>query len=105
MAKTEPYGPFERWPVSLDGHDVPHVEVRPTPDGKFYICVDRRFIIHKAVTQEELDNWMPIMANAMAVAAGYSCFGESSAPINPYKVKVGKLDAPPPSLRVVKDQA
>ena len=95
MSVAEPFGPFQSWPVSVNGYAVPHINVAPMADGTHYVTVDGRFGIHKSVTQEELDNWMPILAHAMAVAAGYSCHGENSQKINPYCVGVSKVSIPP----------
>lgn len=85
---VEIHGPFapESY-LTLDGYRVPHLTVNPCQDGRFDISVDNRFCLHEAVTAQELDNWLPILANAMAVAAGYSCHGEHCRPLADMKFK------------------
>ena len=100
MIGTEIVGPFEDYRVVWNGYRVPHIQARPMKDGTYDVCVDNRFIIHKSVTKDELDNWMPILANAMAVAAGWSCHGENSQRVNEYKVGMSRL-ATQPSLSVI----
>lgn len=93
-------GPFEEYRVVWCGYHVPHIQAAPMKDGTYYVAVDNRFGIHKSVTREELENWMPILANAMAVAAGYSCHGENCRRINEYKVGMSRIDQKP-SLTIV----
>jgi hypothetical protein len=93
-------GPFKDYRIVWNGYEVPYVTAIPCKDGRYHVMVDKRFGIHEPVTREELANWAPILAHAMAVAAGYSCHGENSAPINPFKVGMSRIHAPP-SLTLV----
>ena len=49
------------------------------------------------------NRWIPILANAMAVAAGYSCHGENCTPLNPFTTRMGALGSinPGPKLTVI----
>lgn len=97
-------GPFhEQWKVSLDGFRVPNVSAIPREDGSLALCLDERFLIEG--TQEECAKWLWFVAHAMAIGAGYSCFGEGSVKDpNPFRVAMMKM-SPQPSLELVKDGA
>lgn len=87
---VEIHGPFlPVHTVTLDGYVVPYITVTPM-EGKdeIYVYVDGRFGIRVPVTKAELDNWMPILANAMAVAAGYPCHGADRPKTNPFAVRM-----------------
>lgn len=95
MATVEIVGPFEDYRVTLNGYHVPNIQARPMSDGTFLVSIDNRFIIHKSVSKDELENWMPILANAMAVAAGYTSHGEHSQRVNEYNVGMNRLYGSP----------
>lgn len=74
------HGPFRpEYKITLDGFIVPWLTAQPTEDGKYFLTVDGRLGMADSVSVEEMSNWMPLLANAMAVAAGYPCFGEDRA--------------------------
>lgn len=77
----------------MDGYRVPYLQVikyvAPEHDGLLSLNVDERFSID--FLEEELDKWAWIIANGMAVAAGYSCHGENSQPLNRFKCAVHML--------------
>jgi hypothetical protein len=102
---VEIHGPFlPEYRVTLDGYRVPFLTVHPVGNDEFSLTIDRRFGIHKPVTKDELDNWMPILANAMAVAAGYPCFGADTKKMNPFNVRMsslGSIEPAKPALAVV----
>jgi hypothetical protein len=95
-------GPFiEEWRVTADGFRVPNMTARPNEDGTVTLCLDERFAID--ATPEEAGKWICFVANAMAIGAGYSCFGANSVKRpNPFKVGMIGLAPPPPNLTVVK---
>jgi hypothetical protein len=98
----EIHGPFvSEYRVTIDGYDVPYINARPLDDGRLYVTVDGRFGMDMPVSREEFDRWVHILANAMAVAAGYSAHGENCSPLNPYKVKVSSLGTIPPEFAVI----
>jgi hypothetical protein len=37
---------------------------------------------------DEIERWMPFVANAMAIASGFTCHGENSQPSNPFKTQL-----------------
>ena len=75
--------------VTLDGFLVPNIEVGEDPEtGKWCLFLDRRYGT-EPVEIEELHRWIPLIANAMAIGAGYSCHGKNSVwRPNPYKLGV-----------------
>lgn len=75
--------------VTIDGYEVPRVEVGEDPgSGLWCLFLDGRFGT-EPVTLEELHRWLPIIAHALAIGAGYSCHGENSVfRPNPFKRRV-----------------
>lgn len=94
---TEIVGPFtapEYSYVRIDGYRVPYIKIvkgtGPT-DGKLEVHLDDRFV-YIFDDPGETDIMLHLVANAMAVAAGYSCFGENSVKDpNPFKVRMAQL--------------
>lgn len=95
--KTEIIGPFSCPEYSyavIDGYKVPYIKLLPGTgenDGKLSIVLDDRmsFIFDDA---GHVDTMLALLANAMAVAAGYSCFGKNSVKDpNPFQVRMGNL--------------
>lgn len=95
---TEPRQPGSL--VVIDGYLVPNIEVHDNPAG-VEIVLDGRFGI--TITDRGVfADVMFLIANAQAVAAGYSCHGENCELSNPHKVKCTRLDGTPkPTLRIV----
>jgi hypothetical protein len=81
---TEYVGPFKKeyYAITVDGYEVPYVEGRKDSKGQWSLLLDGRFSID--VTEDELNRWMWILANGMAVAAGYTHHGEGSKQHNPF---------------------
>ena len=80
--------------VTLDGDAVPRVAVQEiAATGQWNVIYDGRFCV-LAEDLEEVNRWLPLIANVQAVAEGYSCHGETSfyRP-NPHSVKVMCIDA------------
>jgi hypothetical protein len=97
-------GPFqEEWRVTLDGYRVPELTAIPqTGSGNISLCLDHRYLIEG--TPDECAKWLWFVANAMAIGAGYSCFGENSVKDpNPFQVKMMGLSTRP-DLKLVKDE-
>ncbi len=94
-------GPFvETWQVSLNGYRVPRLTAIVRKDGDIMLLLDGRFGIDGS--REEVSKWLWIVANAMAIGAGYSCHGENCQPINEFKVKMmGVTLNPKPDLHLV----
>lgn len=72
--------------VTLDGYLVPHLKVRIKGDEVFFSLDDRFGITVK--NTNDIDQWIYLIANAMAIAAGYTCFGEGAKLTNPYQRKL-----------------
>jgi hypothetical protein len=70
--------------IFLEGQIIPHVQVL-LDDAKdeISVLVDGRMAW--SVTREALFAMAPVLANAMAVAAGFSSFGVNSRQLNPYR--------------------
>lgn len=74
------------WEVVIGGVWVPNITVGTSSDGQYQLQVDNRFAFWLgAQTPDALEQILLALANAMAVAAGFSCFGARSEVINPYK--------------------
>ena len=104
---VEVHGPFlPEYRVTLSGYHVPYITVQPVEGDKFFVTVDGRMGIHMPVTKDELDNWMPILANAMAVAAGYPCHGRDLPKMNPFNLRMSSLGVvtEKPKLEIVRNE-
>ena len=85
----------EAQPCSLqvDGEVVPYIDVYEHADGTFSLTLDRPgrhspLLGMDVETEEELLRWAPMLANAMAVAAGRTSHGPHSRPHNPHGGKL-----------------
>ncbi len=72
---TEICGPFNVNYVAVDGYEVPKLEAT----------------IHSGDQDGECRKWASLIAHAMAIGAGYSCHGENSTKMNPFKIQLRKL--------------
>lgn len=88
----ESIGPFEVHKIRLDGYRVPRLTGRLI-NGMWHFCLDERFGCEVPEMYGQGVAWM--IANAMAVGAGYSCFGENSQPINPFKCRISGINIAP----------
>ena len=73
--------------LSYEGYGLPHVVAvrnHPTKD-EWMLLIDNR-LGFETFTEEEIKKLIGVLANCMAVAAGYSCHGENCTPLNPHKV-------------------
>jgi hypothetical protein len=86
--RVEYIGPFEKvfFKLSVGGYKVPFIEGRKNKDGSWTLVLDERFAID--TTENEIANWIGFIANAMAIAAGYSSFGGGGVPHNRFKTKI-----------------
>jgi hypothetical protein len=91
---VEASGPWHRpgWEFSVGGFRVPYVQAALVEgeEKRWVLDLDRRFMLE--VDDEEVQRWMPFLAHAMAIAAGYSCHGEGCTLLNPFSVRVTGLD-------------
>jgi hypothetical protein len=79
--------------VALDGFAVPRVAVQEIAEtGQWNVVYDDRFCV-LAEDLDELNRWLPLLANVQAVAGGYSCHGKNSVRMpNPHAVEVRFID-------------
>lgn len=85
-------GAFTQHRIAIDGYAVPKLEATESADGlECNICLDSRF--GATIPAEHAQSVLWLLANALAIGAGYSCHGENSQPVNPFKVKVMGIDA------------
>lgn len=93
-------GPFvEEHRVIVEGHLIPHLTAHPSSDGQAVtLILDRRFIIDGPA--DEVAKWAHFVANAMAVAAGYSNF-KAEHKHESFATPVAGIKPPPPNLKVV----
>ncbi len=88
------HGPFhqEYHVASVGGYEIPNLKIlkrKGKNDGISTVLLDNRFSID--VPEDQLDPWLWIVANAMAIGAGYSSHGENSCEVNPYKRRIAQL--------------
>lgn len=85
--------------LSVDGYKVPHITVikhtAPENDGLLSLSLPNGGGGMDA-TEDEVKKWAWWIAQAMAVAAGYTTFGKGSIPANPFCRRLIKLDELPP---------
>jgi len=102
------HGPYlPEYKVTIADYEVPHITARPCEDGRIDVIVDHRFGM-EPVSRDEFNRWMPLLANAMAVAAGYTSHGENCNPLKDtmFKRKIiglGSID-PKPNLTLVRNE-
>ena len=86
-------GPFRGgyYFVTSYGYRLPNVRLykRDDTDQDWTFELDARFEVD--VSTIEVLRWASILGNAMAISAGYSCFGENSNPSNLYKTKMTNM--------------
>jgi hypothetical protein len=82
-ARVERVGPFNEsyYKITIGGYLVPYIKAYKNIDGSWTLLLDGRFAID-IQNEEEIQRWVWWVANAMAIASGYSCFGANSAPID-----------------------
>lgn len=96
-------GPFyepDRYRLVFNETIVPRVYLTRAADGeRFHLHLDGRWMTEE-VTEREVLTFLPIIANGMAVAGGFTHHGPESKPANPHVTRLG-LWRPP--LEVVSD--
>lgn len=81
--------------ITIDGYSIPFLtahDLRKTatvPSDLVELILDDRFSI--TATRAEVDRWGWFLANAMAVAAGFSSHGEQSQPMNRFRLRLGEF--------------
>jgi len=76
--------------ITIDGFAVPKIEARETDNGTIcHISLDGRF--GATIRAEDAQQVLWLLANALAIGAGYSCHGENSRVSNPFKVRVTEV--------------
>lgn len=89
---TKLIGPFVgQHKITVRDYRVPHLAAYSMHDGTWALTIDDRMSIE--CSDEELRRWVPFIADAMAVAAGYSCHGEQCQPMNRHKIKLTGISA------------
>lgn len=86
-------GPWqEHHALVVDGYKMPHVKIFPSKgaqDGMSMLLLDDRFMLE--APDEEIKRWASILFNAMAIGAGFSCYGLNSVVRNDYSAKLTPL--------------
>ena len=85
-------GPYENfYRISVDGYVVPYIDAYPvdTLMTKWHLTLDHRFGID--LDENQLQEFMWWIANAMAIAAGYTSHGENCLPRNPHNTRLMEL--------------
>lgn len=100
-------GPFEdgSYRLVVEGLEVPYLRVRGgsrtlgnfrgelDPSG-WDVILDGRLLFH--VPKDRAEQTFLLVANAMAVGAGWSCFGPNRTKLDPFGVKVAALSSSKP---------
>jgi len=89
---TEYHGPFVEtfYKLSVDGYLIPFIVGRKRGDGgEWSLTLDSRFGLD--TNEEELARWLPFLSDAMAIAAGYSCFGEHSRVMSRFNNRISGI--------------
>jgi hypothetical protein len=84
--------------VVVDGYPLPYIEAHKFEgenEGLVSLILDNRFGLD--TNAEEIERWLPFLANAMAVAAGRTSHGEHSNIRNPH----GEALAGYPTERII----
>lgn len=77
--------------VTINGYAVPRVEAHESSDGTAcHISLDGRF--GAVIPAEHAHAVIWLLANAMAIGAGYSCHGENSTSMNKFKTLVRQIE-------------
>ena len=88
-------GPFrgDVYHLSVDGCRLFGVDLygRHDTDKKWTVCLDGRFEID--VSEDEVKRWAWLMANAMAISAGYTHHGPNSRPANLHATRFGSMSS------------
>lgn len=93
---AEIIGPFvkrDTYVLSYEGKLLPYVEAFKNEDGNFEICLDGRMIF-EGFTEESLKIMTGVLANCMALAAGYPCHGADKK-MNPHNVAISGITLKP----------
>ena len=94
---VEIIGPFrgDVYRLSVNGCRLYKVELTPMAppenwdEDSFFLKIDGRFA-KENVSRDEIKRWGYILANAMAVSAGYTHHGPDSQPMNKHSVQFTK---------------
>ncbi len=63
-------GPFNHHDVVVEGRKVPYLTAKPLDGGRVDIWLDQRYAL--VLSAEEAERVVPFLANAIAVASGYT---------------------------------
>lgn len=86
-------GPFvEQWKVIVGGYEIPKLSAIVQKDGDIMLTLDGRFGIDG--TPEEMEKWLWIIANALAIGEGYSHYGAETKgrPFAPKVISLNSID-------------
>ena len=92
----ESIGPFHVWKIAIDGYRVPGLTGRVYEEtGMLHLCLDERWGIEIPKQYATQVCWL--IANALAIGAGYSCFGKDSLQGDPnrFKCKITEIATVP----------
>jgi hypothetical protein len=72
-------GPFQHHDVVVNGWQVPYLTAVPIPGGRVHITLDNRFGVD--LTVDEAERVVPFLADAIAVASGYTGHPDGGEPV------------------------
>jgi hypothetical protein len=86
-------GPFvEKWKVAVEGFEIKKLSAIVMQNGNILLSLDNRFMVEG--TPEEMEKWLWIVANALAIGEGYPWYGAQNKDV-PFAPKIiGLSEAP-----------
>lgn len=81
MSDVDFIGPFESHDVVVEGRQVPFLLATPVDGGRIDLLLDRRLGL--MLTVAEAQRFVPFLADAIAVALGYTCHPSTDKEPNP----------------------
>lgn len=77
--------------ASVGGYVIPNVRLFLVPgeEAVWNVVLDERFCVQ--ASDEEMRRWLPLVAHSQAIGRGYSCHGENSEVLNPFKCKIVEI--------------
>ena len=83
ISNVEIHGPFQEYfMVTIEGYMVPYIKIRKLSDS-IELSLDDRFCV--TIKNDDADAILWFIANAMAISAGFTSFGEHSKRAEPFR--------------------
>lgn len=84
--------PDESYKASVEGYIVPYVRIRRPSPVEYTIVLDERMAFELDGDEQAMKDTIIIVANALAIGAGFTCFGQHRRPMDRFGVRVMQID-------------